>query len=230
MPKLKIILFLAFVISGTIIFQNCSQFSKESPSTSSYSSDETPVIGHLDNQISQLPSQQMRLVNRRYVTELFRDIFTASNGETATNLEGYLFAWATKRGAQLGGGCDVVGSTTGIDCNNDISNANQPSHADPNTIRESFKIQLCEELLGQDVGLKIVLNKLGVTDTTNNSFTTEKFKLAYELFYRTDEMPSYYSETLKGFAFDLQQNQETTANIWRGILLLICETPEWQKL
>lgn len=211
-----------------LTFQNCSQFSKEMESTSSYS-EETPISNHFSSSISQ-PQQKMRIVNRRYITELFRDIFTASNGQTADGLESYLFNWSRKRGAQLGGGCDLLESTTGVDCNNDFNNANQPSYADPNTIRESFKIQICEELLGQDNGLSIILGKVGYSANDPDPFSNKKIKAAYQLFFRTDEIPEYYLEAIEGFIFELKEKQESDLNIWRGIMLLLCESPDWQKI
>lgn len=230
MSRIQFFFSIALLVSAILTFQNCSQFSETYENSSSYLSEETPLANHTEGLKLSLPSQQMRLVNRRYVTELFRDIFTAPNGETALGLENLLFKWSTKRGTQLGGGCDLLGSTTRMDCNGDISNANQPSHVDPNTIRESFKIQLCEELLGQDKGLAIVLSKIGFTSNDSDPFAKEKLQKAYELFYRTDEMPDYYQEAFKGFIFDLKEQKVTDMNIWRGLLILICESPDWQKL
>lgn len=230
MVKLNLILLLTVSIVATLTFQNCSQFSESQESLSSFFSEEIPIESHFASVGAAMPQQQMRIVNRRYVAELFRDIFTAEDGMTADNMDGLIFHWALKRGTQMGGNCDLLGSTTGADCNGDFGNANQNSYADPNTVRESFKIQLCEELIGQDKGLSILLSKIGYVANDSDPFSKEKMKKAYELFYRTDEIPSEYVETFKGFVYELQQNSETNENIWRGLFILICEAPDWQKL
>ncbi|NUM57626.1 MAG: hypothetical protein HUU56_03295 [Bdellovibrionaceae bacterium] len=230
MVKFKLILLLILSVVATLTFQNCSQFSEAQDSVSSFFSEQTPIESHYASVVTVMPQQQMRIVNRRYVAELFRDIFTAADGQTADNMDRLIFHWALKRGAQMGGNCDLLGSTTGADCNGDFGNANQSSYTDPNAVRESFKIQLCEELIGQDKGLSILLSKIGYVSDDLDPFSKEKMKLAYELFYRTDEIPNEYIESFRGFVYELKQNSETNENIWRGLFILICESPDWQKL
>ena len=75
-----------------------------------------------------------------------------------------------------------------------------------------------------------MLSKIGYASNDLDPFSKEKMKLAYELFYRTDEIPTEDIETFKGFVYELRQSLQTNENIWRGLFILICESPDWQKL
>jgi len=176
------------------------------------------------------PTKQLRIANRRYMIDIFADVFTASDGTKAPNLDKMTFSWAEKRGAQLGGGCDVNDSFSLIDCGNDANGANFAIHSDSNAVRESFKIQMCEELLGTTTGLQIALAKANLDVDALPDATFENIKPAYELFYRTDEVPTYFSQSLTQLQIDLKARGETQKEVWRGILLVICESPEWQLL
>jgi hypothetical protein len=221
------------VVSPLFLFQNCSQFSDpSSESSSSYGikSASTPDPNHMPEAELAAPTKQVRLANRRYMMNIFTDIFTDSNGTKAPNLDQMTFNWAEKRGAQLGGGCDVNDSLSMIDCGNDANGANLAIHGDSNAVRESFKIQMCEELLGTTAGLNIALLKANLDINALPDATFENTKPAYELFYRTNEVPTYFSQVLSQLQIDLKARGESQKEVWRGIMLVICESPEWQLL
>jgi hypothetical protein len=234
-PYFKFIVIIAIVVvSPLFLFQNCSQFGSpqdlQSLGLNSIFAAAPPDPNHLPQESLKPPTKQIRIVNRHYLAALFRDIFTAADGTKAPALESLLFNWVERRGAQWGGACDTNGSQTLFDCNDDASTASLPVHNDPNAIRESFKIQMCEELLGTTIGLKIVLEKAGLDINALPEPNFENLKPAYEVFYRTDEAPAYFLQTLSQLNTDLKLKNETSQNIWRGIMLVICESPEWQLL
>ena len=103
MFNFNLIFLLIISIVATLTFQNCSQFSETQENVSSFFSEETPIERHYASIGAVIPQQQLRIVNRRYVAELFRDIFTATDGQTADNMDGLIFHWALKRGTQMGG-------------------------------------------------------------------------------------------------------------------------------
>ena len=227
-------LFFSFVLfTGCVVFlfQNCSQFgNSDSDKSSSTLGSSISDAGHMVEDKLAPPQQQVRLGNRRFITEMFRDIFTADDGTPAPKLYELTFRWSDRRGAQFGGGCDPLDSLTGQDCNGDVTGSNMPAFNDPSAIRESFVIQLCDEFLGQNAALAIPLAKIGVDIASPNEPNIEKIKLAYALFYRSDEAPTYYTSNLSQFKTDLKARGETNLEAWRGIFSIICESPDWQKL
>ena len=234
-PYLKyILLSLVIVFSPILLFQNCSQFASPQDdrrlSSSSLSASSTPDANHVPEEILAPPTKQIRITNRRYLVELFNDIFTAPDGSKAPQLEPTTYQWMERRGAQLGGGCDLNDSLTLQDCNDDPSAGNLPAYGDPNAVRESFKIQMCEELLGSQDGLKIAVTNMSYDISQLPEVNFDSLKSAYELFYRTNEAPSYFLQTLSQLNVDLNAKGESPLNIWRGILLVICESPEWELL
>lgn len=232
-PYLKYLgLTLVVVVSPVLLFQNCSQFADpgEYSSSSTVKAVAASDANHVPDTELLPPSKQLRIANRRYMVEIFSDIFTASNGTKAPNLDSLTFKWAERRGAQLGGGCDVNDSLTLVDCANDSNGANFPIHNDSNAVRESFKIQMCEELLGTATGLQIALDKANLDINRLPDANFENIKPAYELFYRTNEVPTYFMQSLTQLQSDLKARGEQPREIWRGLLLVICESPEWQLL
>ncbi len=234
-PFVKYIaLSIVVVVSPVLLFQNCSQFANpqddRSKSSSSLSSASIPDANHVPEETLAPPTKQIRIANRRFMVELFSDIFTAPDGTKAPQLEANIYQWMERRGAQLGGGCDLNDSLTLQDCNDDPSAGNLPANGDPNAVRESFKIQMCEEVLGSQDGLRIALGNMSYDVTQLPEVNFESLKSAYELFYRTNEAPPYFLQTLSQLTVDLNAKGETPLNIWRGILLVVCESPEWELL
>lgn len=224
---------LIVVLSPVFLFQNCSQFSDPNDQDSSSSRGFQVVSqadpNHVPDPELSPPAKQIRIGNRRYMMEVFRSVFTAADGTKTPQLESVLFQWAERRGAQLGGGCDANDSMTLFDCNDDIGSTGLPIHGDSNAVRESFKIQLCEELIGSTDGLKVSLENAGLNVASLPDPTFENMKPVYELFYRTDEVPSYFLQTMSQLSVDLRSKGESSPNIWRGLMLLVCESPEWQQ-
>src|SRR5207253_2602251 len=93
--------------------------------------------------------QKMQIANRGYVAQLVREIFTSA-AYPVPNLENLIQQWVGNRDAQYGLSCDPYSTATGRDCGGDISAANLPYTSDDNTVRQSYRIQFCDNTLGND--------------------------------------------------------------------------------
>ncbi|WII73697.1 hypothetical protein QJS83_07390 [Bdellovibrio sp. 22V] len=170
------------------------------------------------------PTQKVQVVNREYVASLMREIFTTSAGPVP-NLEGLLNQWIITRGAQYGLACNPYSSYTGRDCGGDIANANLAYETDDNTVRESFRIQFCENVLGMDEGVNAILEKIANRPVAPN---ISAIKQVYGLFYRGDEAPQLVIDSLMDLDRTLVKQNETTLERWRALALQVCESPGWQ--
>lgn len=171
-----------------------------------------------------LPTQKTLVVNREYVADLMREIFTSS-ATPVPNLEALINQWIINRGAQYGLGCNPYGSYSGRDCGGDISNSNLPITTDDNTVRESFRVQFCENVLGMDQGVNAILEKLTNRATAP---TTDTIRQVYALFYRGDEASELIVNSLLDLDRALLAKNETPLERWRALALQVCESPGWQ--
>lgn len=171
-----------------------------------------------------LPTQKLQVVNRDYVATLMREIFTTSSGPVP-NLEALLNQWVVNRGAQYGLGCNPYDSYSGRDCGGDISNANLPIKVDGNTVRESFRVQFCENILGMDEGVNAILEKIPNRPAAP---TAEAVRQVYGLFYRGDGASDITISSLLELDKVLAQKGEPAIERWRALSLQVCESPGWQ--
>ncbi|WP_253696275.1 hypothetical protein ACLWBD_11220 [Bdellovibrio sp. HCB117] len=171
-----------------------------------------------------LPTQKTLVVNREYVADLMREIFTSS-ATPVPNLEALINQWIINRGAQYGLGCNPYGSYSGRDCGGDISNSNLPITTDDNTVRESFRVQFCENVLGMDQGVNAILEKLTNRATAP---TADTIRQVYALFYRGDEASELIVNSLLDLDRALLAKNETPLERWRALALQVCESPGWQ--
>lgn len=211
----------------TQMFQNCGQLGGFE--LLDQSSLEIGSMGAIDqNHPAQsdvtLPTQKVQVVNRQYVAQIMREIFTASTGPVA-NLENLIQQWIFTRGAQYGEGCNPYSSYSGVDCGGDISNSNLPSKTDDNTVRESFRVQFCENILGTDEGLNALLEKI-----SNKSVapTADAVRQVYGLFYRGDGASSEIVNSLLDLDRTLALNNEAVNDRWRALALQVCESSGWE--
>lgn len=228
--KLRGLLGLLIVSAVSLtVYQNCSQFgggfdylNYGSTSMAGSLSDTEHPAGSKATQ----STQKMQIANRGYVTELMREVFTSTTYPVPA-LEGVILQWAGKRDAQYGLGCDPYSTYSGRDCGGDISAANLPYTTDDNTVRQSYRIQLCENILGYDNSVNAALEKIQVNSLAPNA---DGIRQIYELFYRGDGAPQEVVDALIAMDRTLAENGESTINRWRAVLLQICTSPGWQLL
>lgn len=168
--------------------------------------------------------QRVLAMNKTYVAELVREVFTSANYPVPA-LDALINQWILYRGAQYGVGCNPYDTYSTRDCGGGMSGANLPYHVDDNTVRESFRIQFCEHALGTDNGVNAVLEKV-----SNRSVAPTAAAIAqiYLFFYRGDEAPSDVIASLLDMDVTLAKNNESVINRWRAVILQICESPGWQ--
>jgi hypothetical protein len=170
--------------------------------------------------------QKMQVANKKYVANLLREIFTSST-TPVPNLEALLNQWIINKGGQFGLGCDPYSTYSARDCGGSVTNANLAYRTDSNTVRESYHVQFCENVLGMDQGVMAVLEKIAYRPSVPNS---DSVKQIYMLFYRSDEPSSEVIDSILDFDKSLAVGNETTLDRWRGVILQVCESPGWQML
>lgn len=224
--------FLPLLLVGIVLtqfFQNCAQMGEFAAlDQSSLNLQMGTAAGTDQSHPAQkevtLPTQKVQVVNREYVAALMREIFTTSTGPIA-NLEDLIDLWIMNRGAQYGLACNPYNTYSGRDCGGDISNANLPIKTDDNTVRESFRVQFCENILGQDEGVNAILEKIS---NRPSAPTKDAVRQVYALFYRGDGASDEVVNSLMELDKSLALNNESTTERWRALALQVCESPGWQ--
>jgi hypothetical protein len=221
-----------FCLLGVVLtqfYQNCGQLGEfqtldmSSMELSSGTLNGTDLT-HPSGKEVVLPTQKTLASNRMYVASLMREIFT-STATPVPNLEGLLNQWIYFRGGPYGLACNPYSSYTGSDCGGDISNSNLPYTTDDNTVRESFRLQFCENVLGYDAGVTALLEKVPRRGAAPNA---ESLRGIYELFYRGDGAPESVINSLLELDRSLAAKAEPPMERWRVAALQICESPGWQ--
>lgn len=226
-----------FLVIAIVTFQNCAMNKGSFETLSEGKKD----LGSLDSALPldqshpsqkdvNAPTQKHLVVNRDYVENLFRELFSLADGSPSPAVEDLLHKWVIPRGAQFGLGCDPNSSYTGRDCGGDLSGANFRQQTDHNTIRESFLIQLCEGALGTDEGLQLLLAKTEDPLLSTKEPTYLDMQKVFYLFYRSYENSKEILTPLLDFDAALKANKEPLLERWRGISLEICESQGWQKI
>jgi hypothetical protein len=234
--KKKIALFslLTLGFGITQFYQNCAPFNLDNIDMSSKSNILTD--GHTmgngsgehpptEEVLKSLPQKKQMVVNKVYIASIFREIFTSTKFPIST-LENTLDKWVNFKGAQWGGSCNYYSSYSSKDCGGSASNVNLPHFADDNTVRESFRIQLCDNILGLDAGVNAALEKVDLTNAS--AINAANISLAYSLFYRNDPASEPAQQTLLDLNKTLEEAKYSNTNRWRAILSQICESPSWQ--
>ncbi|HWU44508.1 MAG TPA: hypothetical protein VN132_13750, partial [Bdellovibrio sp.] len=180
---------------------------------------------HPGTSANPIASQKVHIVPSSYIAEIFHEVFTSST-YPVSNLDTLIDKWVNTKTPQYGGSCDMYSSFSTKDCNGSISNTDLPYFADGNTVRESFQIQMCENILGIDAGVSAALEKIQLTVASpidQNSLTQ-----AYGLFYRADPPSIDFISTLLDLDKNLSTANESLKERWRAALAQICESPGWQ--
>lgn len=229
--------FLVFLLCGFVVtqlYQNCAPMPLEGFATLSSEAikghsesgglGSHPSIG--DNQKIQ-PTQKTLVASKVYVAEIFREVFTSTKYPIA-GYDNLIDKWIFKKGAQFGGNCNLYSNYSNVDCNGSLANTNLSYYTDSSTVRESFRVQMCENSLGLDNGVHAALEKVGLT--INSTINGANLASSYALFYRGDAPNSLVIDTLLDLDKTLQQSNQTPLNRWRAILTQVCESPGWQLL
>ena len=169
------------------------------------------------------PSQKLLVYNRTYVASLLREIFTSPN--PVPNLEPLLNQWIINRGGQFGQGCDPYSSYSSRDCGSSVTNANLAFQTEDNTLRESYRVQFCENILGMDQAVNAVLEKIANRSVAPTSLAVKQI---YGFFYRGDEASDAIVASLMALDTTLAQKNESVMDRWRGVILQVCESSGWQ--
>ncbi|MGZ6479971.1 MAG: hypothetical protein ACXWQE_11755 [Bdellovibrionales bacterium] len=222
---------LAIAVVSLTVYQNCSQlgggFDMFSPANLTMSSTTLADIDHPASKTATQNIQKMQVANRGYVAQLLRENFS-SDMTPVPGLESLLLKWVGSRDAQFGLGCDPYSSYTGQDCGGDISAANLPYTADDNTIRQSFRVQACDNILGYDQAVTAILEKIKVDSLAPNA---NGIRQIYLLFYRAEStVPEEIVSALVAMDRELAIAGETPVDRWRTVISQICISPGWQSL
>lgn len=227
----RYILLLLLGVSITQFYQNCGQFGDqfevaEMSSTGSGDTAGSAMDLNHPNQLKADPPKQRILVgNKDYVAQLMRENFTSTQAPVP-GLEDLIFTWIYSKGAQYGQGCDPYSSWSARDCGGSVTNANLGYYAEDNTVRESFRIQFCENVLGMDQGVQAVLEKISRKSQTPD---IEAVAQIYDLFYRSGEVNEAVLSSLIDLDRSLAKQNETVMNRWRAVILQVCESSGWQQ-
>ncbi len=241
-----VIILLFFVMP--IYFQNCAEVAAPNTQFSIdpnfYETQMTSLgTAHLPDIQLKSTYQKVLVVNRFYLQELFLDIFKndrypfaiEQNGTSVSFLERVVYENVTRKGTFLGGPCDPNDSYTTQDCNGGVADAALPSFVDSNTVRASYIIQVCEQLLSardpanthSNQGVFAVMDKIGAINQEPND---TNLTLLYQLFFRHEDPSSFYLQTLKELNADLKNQNESLVARWKSLTLMVCESPGWQIL
>ncbi|MDG0815398.1 hypothetical protein [Bdellovibrio svalbardensis] len=210
----------------TQLYQNCSQLGgfEALDSASTSASLGSVDMSHPAEKTVTLPTQRLQMVNKTYVATLLREVFY-STSTPVPNLEAIINQWVFFKGGQYGQGCDPYSSYSGYDCGGSIMNANLPYQMEDNTVRQSFNVQACENILGMDQAVAAVLQKVTNPSTAPTAAAVAQ---VYEMFYRGDDASPEVVASLIDMDRALAANAETPTNRWRAVILQVCESPGWQ--
>lgn len=227
--KNKIFMLLLTGAVLTQMYQNCGQMGEfavldQSSLNLDMGSNGGTDQSHPSQKEVTLPTQKVQVVNREYAATLLREIFTRSSGPVP-NLESLLEQWIIKRGAQYGLACNPYSTYSGRDCGGDISNSNLPIKVDDNTVRESFRVQFCENVLGMNEGVSAILEKISNRPAAP---TADAVRQVYGLFYRGDAASEIVVASLMDYDKTLALKGESELERWRALSLQVCESPGWQ--
>jgi len=222
--------FILFIAATLTVFQNCSQlgggFDSFNNENLSMGSSSLSDVNHPAGVTPGQNIQKMQIANRGYVAQLLRENFTSVT-TPVPGLESILLNWVGSRDAQFGLGCDPYSSYTGRDCG-DISAANLPYTTDDNTIRQSYRVQVCDNILGFDAAVSAILEKIKVDSLAPNA---NGIRQIYLLFYRAkNSVPNDIVDALVAMDRSLAESGETPTDRWRAVISQICLSPGWQAL
>lgn len=225
---------MVFIVAGMVVgYNNCARLGGFESSESMDIS-----ITHPGDTIAPLSATtvQHHLSEKEYTSELMRSIFIGSQ-LNRDMVDLWMDRWVETQGHFWGGGCNVYDTHSTRACGPSFYAPNFPGQGTPelarqsgqvpaSVIRESYRIQTCEGLIGTEAGLNSALEKIerGAVPTA------ESIAQIYNLFYRGDDIPQSVLQVLLDMDRSLALRAATEVERWRMQLLVICESPGWQVL
>lgn len=221
----RLILVVLVGIVTTQAYQNCGQLAGFQADGDLSLSSSFGALDHPSTIEPTLPVQKNVTMNRQATASLLREIFTSVN-TPVPGLESILYSWMVTRSPQFGYACNPYDTHTGRDCG-DINNAGTTVMTDDSTLREAFRVQACENILGYDQGVYAALEKITRTAAAPDTASVGQM---YELFYRAEAADAVSVQALIEMDRTLTANGESVLDRWRAVTLQICTSTGWQLL
>lgn len=189
-----------------------------------------------EDEISRTPSaykersqfRQPILKNRFYISSVFKDVFGPSYNRNNIVQNSILINQGI-----FGSGCDIyTNSRTGarsltlefVDKHCFNSNVNSKSSQNSTTLREGWRIRVCEKIIGENEdAVNYALDKANIAG--ESAVTYDNINSVYQLFYPLDDIDLETSKILIAAGRD-----GPSTDYWKRNLLIMCLSPGWQNL
>lgn len=192
------------------------------------------------------------MVGKKYVSKVLNEVL-ADATYTGFSLYPVTDLWVTYKGNSFGEACNVYSSFAGKDCSaqgstgttgfsSGVVGAQFPMVSEGSTLRQLNKMQLCDILFSSDNALRAAANKIGAVNIASSATPSSRTLLPvtdtiiqnlFKLFYRGRAMTSaelnIYNQLNSTL---LLQGTESSTRMtrYRLILIMMCESPDWEIL
>lgn len=174
------------------------------------------------------------LAGRLYVVQIFREAFISPNVTVSSYLTkaNSLIDGVLKMPTIFGHPCDTNNTYVGKDCGGDDTGGTQMAlMVEPSTVRQLNKSKFCQDILNETYGIYSVAENIGERPAgVLAEVSPEGITKAYSLFFRQQSISSAELSAYVTLNNDLKNRSATLLNRWRVVLLMICESPEWEYL
>ncbi len=223
--KMKYFAIALTLIGLTQLYQNCAPIPQfETLDQASLSPASVLPVTHPPDTTKLTSPQKNPGASREYISQILTDIFT-STSTPVPNLGGILHTWIQTRPNSFGGKCSLYDSNTLTDCSNDSANTMLSSKVETTSVRQTLKIQVCEQILSNDQAITAALEKIQSTSATPNASSIGQL---YSLFRRGWDPDPAFVATLVDMDKSLANKKIVPLERWRAVLLVICEDPFWE--
>lgn len=174
-------------------------------------------------------SQAGQMGNRNYILSVFKEIYASTtfpnNAVTiATNV-------LAKPGV-FGLACETISSGGDVDCGGDVgAGTTGVILPQANSMRQLQVLKLCEDVLVDPKAVNAAAEKIGeINGTVLNEISAANIPKIFGLFYRQRDIASVEMNAFVQFNQSLKSAPAnmTLVNRWKSLLVMICESPEWQ--
>jgi hypothetical protein len=213
-------------------YTNCGKFAVVSLSQPS---DNLPS-NHPPEPIVPMSTVVSKTINgeRSYMMDVFSEVFDSPDSPITAGEMDLFYRWVNLKGAVWGGACNIYDSLSSRGCgatniysDGNSSQSKQLDFVNPGVMRESFRIQLCDNLTGTDLTLTNAVKKVATDFSVPPS--REQLNSIYQLFYR-DEPPQSALDALQAMDSELAAENESPKERWRAAVSVVCDSPGWQVL
>jgi hypothetical protein len=180
--------------------------------------------------------QRGNMGDRKYIEGVFTEIFDSASYPTTglhdrPGVEG-AFNTTLKQPNVFGRACDVDSSSSAQDCAGDrLTATTAPPMAESSTVRQLNVFTICDIAINQANGPKAAAEKIGeLTGGNLNEISSTNLPKIFTLFYRARDMSSDELNSYMTFNSTLKSRNLTVTERWQSILLMVCESPDWQIL